>query len=97
MAERHYWYLVAYDIRSPKRWRRAYKIITGYGDRVQYSLFRCWLTQRQREKLRWQLEEVLTEEDDLLLIQLSAQCIRNLALYNRPNAWQQWESGYRIF
>ncbi|MEM9541480.1 MAG: CRISPR-associated endonuclease Cas2 [Cyanobacteria bacterium P01_E01_bin.42] len=96
MAEQQNWYLVAYDIRCPKRWRKAYELLQGYGDRVQYSLFRCYLSQRDREKLRWQLEDILAREDDLLLIRLSHRCVANLAAYNRPNAWQNWDSGYKI-
>lgn len=96
MSEQKNWYLVCYDIRSPKRWRKAYKIIQGYGDRIQYSMFRCWLSQRSREKLRWQLEKVLEREDSLLLIRLSHQCVSSLGGYNRPEAWPVEESGYRI-
>jgi CRISPR-associated protein Cas2 len=48
-----------YDIRDPKRWRKAYKLLKGYGGTVQYSIFRCQLSQRDREKLRWELEKIL--------------------------------------
>lgn len=96
MAEAKNWYLVFYDIRCPKRWRRAYGLLEGYGDRVQYSVFRCWLTQRRREKLRWQLEEILKPEDALLLIRLSSQCVRGLADYNRPDAWPDVPGSYRV-
>jgi CRISPR-associated protein Cas2 len=96
MAEPRHWYLVCYDIRCPKRWRKAYKLIEGYGDRLQYSIFRCWLTQRTREKMRWQLEKILTQEDDLILIRLSHQCVRDLPAYNRPNTWLVNEGGFRL-
>ncbi|MEM8641365.1 MAG: CRISPR-associated endonuclease Cas2 [Cyanobacteria bacterium P01_G01_bin.54] len=96
MAELHHWYLIFYDIRCPKRWRRAYKLLESYGDRVQYSVFRCWLTQRRREKLRWQLEKILKAEDDLLLIRLSAQCVRGLADYNRADAWPEPPGSFRV-
>lgn len=96
MAELKHWYLVCYDIRSPQRWRKAYKLLEGYGERIQYSIFRCWLTQRSREKLRWQLEQVLTKEDDLLLIRLSHQCVQDLPKYNRPNTWLFDEQTFRV-
>jgi CRISPR-associated endonuclease Cas2 len=48
MAELKNWYLICY---GPKRWRKAYKLLEGYGERIQYSVFRCWLSQRMREKL----------------------------------------------
>lgn len=47
MAESKNWYLVCYDIRDPKRWRKAYKLLQGYGESVQFSIFRCWLSQRE--------------------------------------------------
>lgn len=96
MAEQQNWYLICYDIRCPKRWRKAYKLLEGYGDRLQYSIFRCWLNQRTREKLRWELEKILTTEDDVLFIRLSHQCIKDLPLYNRPEAWTVDESSYQI-
>lgn len=45
-------YLICYDIRDAKRWRKAYKLLQGYGERIQYSIFRCQLSMRSREKLR---------------------------------------------
>lgn len=96
MSEQKNWYLIAYDIRCPKRWRKAYKLLQGYGERLQYSMFRCWLNQRVREKLRWQLEEILESEDDLILIRLSHQCVSSLHLYNRPGVWAEPEAGYKV-
>ncbi len=66
------------------------------GKRIQYSLFRCWLSQRGREKQRWELEKVLKTEDSLLLIRLSDQCVSGIRAYNRPDAWSSVETGYRI-
>ncbi|HBK24990.1 MAG TPA: CRISPR-associated endonuclease Cas2 [Planktothrix sp. UBA10369] len=96
MAEAKNWYLICYDIRDPKRWRKAYKLLQGYGERIQYSMFRCWLSQRNREKMRWELEKVLTSEDSLFLVRLSQHCVENLVLYNRPDAWPMVEDGHHI-
>ena len=73
MSERH-WYLFSYDIRDPRRWRQVYKIVNGYGKRLQYSLFRCLLTRTQMERARHALERVMEEEDDLIVIRLSPRC-----------------------
>jgi len=96
MAQAKNYYLICYDIRCPKRWRKAYKLLQGYGERIQYSIFRCWLSQRGREKLRWELEKVLNTEDSLLLIRLSDQCVARIQSYNRPGSWSIEEAGYRI-
>lgn len=73
MSERN-WYIFSYDIRDPKRWRRVYKIVNGYGQRLQYSLFRCYLTPTQMERARHELEKVVADEDDLIVIRLSPRC-----------------------
>src|SRR5262249_25938031 len=39
-----HWWLVCYDVRDPDRLRKTAKHLEGYGERVQYSVFRCWLT-----------------------------------------------------
>ncbi|GAB1540966.1 CRISPR-associated endonuclease Cas2 [Scytonema sp. NUACC21] len=96
MAELKHCYLICYDIRNQKRWRKAYKLLQGYGERVQYSIFRCWLSQRSREKLRWELEKILSSEDSLLLIRLSHQCVAAIPMYNRPGAWSGLEEPYRV-
>ncbi|MBD2598370.1 CRISPR-associated endonuclease Cas2 [Nostoc spongiaeforme FACHB-130] len=96
MGESQNCYLICYDIRDPKRWRKAYNLLQGYGERMQYSIFRSWLTMRSREKLRWELEKILAPEDSLLLIRLSNQCVNSIPAYNRPGAWTTQEESYRI-
>ena len=82
------WYVICYDITEPKRWRKVYKKLNGYGRRLQYSIFRCRLTRRQIEKLRWELEEMLdATEDRLLILSLCESCERHVGLHNRPESW----------
>ncbi len=82
------WYLVSYDIRHPKRWRKAYKKLCGRGEWLQYSLFRCRLTDTEKESLRWELEELLEEEDDLMFVHLCPGCAGRIQERTRkPKDW----------
>jgi CRISPR-associated protein Cas2 len=96
MAEHKSWYMVCYDIRCPKRWRKVYKLLQGYGESVQYSIFRCWLSLRQREKMRWELEKILTIDDRLLLVGVCDRCVERLQGFNRAGSWLIEDYGYRI-
>lgn len=84
------WYLVCYDIRDAKRLRRAAKHLLGYGARVQYSVFRCWLTPVQLQKLRWELTEKLRPEDDVLMIPLCSRCVDGLEITHAATKQPGW-------
>lgn len=97
MAESKNYYLICYDIRDPKRWRKAYQLLQGHGERLQYSIFRCRLNQREREKLRWNLEKILEQEDSLLIAGLCDRCVERVEACNRPEAWQVDHDLHQIF
>ncbi len=65
---------MSYDVREPKRLRRTAKHLEGYGVRLQYSLFRCHLSTREVERLRWELARILAPEDSILIIGLCPGC-----------------------
>jgi CRISPR-associated protein Cas2 len=96
MGEAKLWYLVVYDIRDPVRWRKAYKLIRGFGTRLQYSVFRCRLSARQLEQLRWELEKRLKAEDSLLFIGLCDACVERITVKNRPESWDTESEGFKI-
>lgn len=60
-------YVVTYDICEPKRLRRVYRIMLGYGDHLQYSVFRCELTDRERVEVEGRLAEVINHREDQVL------------------------------
>lgn len=62
------WHLIAYDISDDKRYREVHRLLKGYGQAVQYSIFRCHLSPRQLEALRLGLERHLDKATDRLLI-----------------------------
>ncbi len=63
--------VVAYDIREQKRLRQVHKILKGYGEALQYSVFVCDLTTRELVEMKWQLSEIIHQiEDQVLIIDL---------------------------
>lgn len=96
MAADKRWRLVAYDIRDPARWRKVYKIVCGAGERVQYSLFRCRLDNRDVERLRWRLARVMAPEDSLLVVDLCPTCASNVIARNHVEGWETRPPTFRI-
>ena len=60
-------WLICYDIADPKRWRKVYRTMRGYGDHVQLSVFRCVLSARERVELQARLERVIVMQADHVL------------------------------
>jgi CRISPR-associated protein Cas2 len=60
-------YIVAYDITDDKRLRRVFKILRGYGDHLQYSVFECQLRPQDLVRLRAELAAVIHHADDQVL------------------------------
>ncbi len=66
-------YLVVYDIRDPKRWRRVYRLLQGYGEWLQLSVFQCLLDRMRRVELEHELRQRLKhDEDHLIIIELGS-------------------------
>lgn len=60
--------IVTYDIGDPKRWRRVFKCMHGYGEWLQLSVFQCRLSPRRRAELETQLRELVKPGDDHVLL-----------------------------
>src|SRR5579885_947366 len=62
-------FIVTYDISDPKRWRRVFKAMHGYGDWLQLSVVHGCLTRRRRAELETRLRELVKHgEDHVILI-----------------------------
>src|SRR5882672_9100371 len=61
-------YVVTYDIADDKRWRKVFKLMHGYGQWLQLSVFQCRLTARRRAEMARRLEEVSNNNADHVLI-----------------------------
>jgi len=63
--------LIAYDISDPARLRRVHKLVRGYGDAVQYSVFLGQLSEKDEAVLTEKLRDIVHNvEDQVLLIRL---------------------------
>jgi CRISPR-associated protein Cas2 len=64
-------YIVCYDISDPRRLRRVYQTMRGYGERLQLSVFRCDLTPGDKVSLLAELDDIVHHgEDQVMLVPL---------------------------
>src|ERR1044072_8682693 len=62
---------LSYDISDAKRLRRVHRTMRGFGDALQYSVFRCDLSPAERVLLVEALTKVINHrEDQIMLINL---------------------------
>jgi CRISPR-associated protein Cas2 len=57
-------YIIAYDIPVDRRRTRVHKTLSGFGRWTQYSLFECYLSDKELIQLRGKLEPVLDHTQD---------------------------------
>lgn len=93
-----HWHLICYDIRDPKRLRKVARMLEGHGTRVQYSVFRVRLDRLALEKLHWELNQILADEDDLLVIPLCPRCAGRIPEHSTGDQsdWADRPSSFRI-
>ena len=97
MGEEKHWHLICYDIRDHKRWYRAYKILKGCGERVQYSIFRVHLSKTRLEALRWDLSKVLNDDDDLMVVRLCQGCAQRVIDSRGTDIWREPPPRFEVF
>lgn len=68
MADEHL-YIVTYDIADERRWRSIFRLMHGYGEWLQLSVFQCRLTRARRIDLQAALTAAMhMTEDHVMLI-----------------------------
>ena len=90
------WHIVCYDIRDDRRLRRTARLLEGYGERIQYSVFRCRLTPREEERLRWELTKITVKEDAWMIIPLCAAGAQRPRQRGGQAAWPTQTPGFVI-
>lgn len=67
--------LVSYDIPDDRRRTKLAKALKDFGERVQYSVFECHLTEPQVARLRTRIQRLTDEtEDSVRLYLLCGHC-----------------------
>jgi CRISPR-associated protein Cas2 len=61
-------YLVAYDICEPRRLRKVFKTMQGFGEHLQLSVFQCDLTAIDRIEMQAALEQIINHDEDKVLV-----------------------------
>jgi CRISPR-associated protein Cas2 len=61
-------FIISYDIAEPKRWRRVFRIMKGYGEWLQLSVFQCRLTRMRMIQLESELRDAMNQREDHVLI-----------------------------
>ncbi|MCI9203121.1 MAG: CRISPR-associated endonuclease Cas2 [Lachnospiraceae bacterium] len=57
-------YLISYDITDNRIRGKIAKELSGYGQRVQYSVFECRITEQQYKELYQKLVILMQEEEE---------------------------------
>ncbi len=61
-------YIVTYDISDDKRWRAIFRLMKGYGEWLQLSVFQCRLSRRRHAEMMATLDEIIHHDHDHVLI-----------------------------
>jgi len=78
-------YLVAYDIPSDRRRTKVHKVLCGFGQWTQYSVFELFLTDKELVALQHKLEKLINpQEDSLRLYPLCAGCLKTVETIGSP-------------
>lgn len=61
-------YIITYDIRDGRRWRRLFKTMHGYGQWLQLSVFQCRLDRMRLLNLEEDIRTIVNQREDHVLI-----------------------------
>ena len=97
MGSEKNWYLLCYDIRDQQRWGKVYRILKGLGEHLQLSIFRVHLNQKQLEKLRLDLEQIMEKEDNLMIVCLCNSCAQRVIDSRDESLWKRPIPRFEVF
>jgi CRISPR-associated protein Cas2 len=72
-------YVIAYDIPDDRRRTRVHKLLSGFGNWTQYSLFECFLSKKELVQLRAKLAKLVEDsQDSVRFYPLCANCLEKV-------------------
>jgi CRISPR-associated protein Cas2 len=78
-------YVVAYDIPSNKRRRKVAELLEGYGQRAQWSVFECVLTEKKRMELQQRLQRrIKLDEDHIRFYHIPTYAVSQVQVWGGP-------------
>lgn len=60
-------YIITYDVSDQKRWRRVFRLMKGYGEWVQLSVFQSRLSRRRLSELQALVDGIIDHNTDHIL------------------------------
>ncbi|MGI8588308.1 MAG: CRISPR-associated endonuclease Cas2 [Chloroflexia bacterium] len=83
-------YVVAYDIPDDKRRTKVHKLLRGFGQWTEYSLFECFLTKKELLQMRERLDQHLDAETDRVRIYaLCENCLGRVETVGLPDPHEE--------
>jgi CRISPR-associated protein Cas2 len=61
-------FLVAYDVRNPRRLRHVHQILKDYASGGQKSAFECYLSAAERRELISRIAQTMDAEEDAFMV-----------------------------
>ena len=83
-------YVVAYDISDDKRRTKVHKVLQGFGQWTEFSLFECFLTKKELLQMRAKLDKHLDASNDRVRIYtLCDSCLTKVETVGIPEPVEQ--------
>ena len=61
-------YIIAYDVSDNKRLNRLHNCLLGYGDPIQYSIFICDLSPKEKQIMVIDIYSIIKPSEDSVII-----------------------------
>lgn len=70
--------MVSYDIKDDSIRRKVQKIMEDFGERVQYSVFECLLTESQYKAMKDKIQGIIDNSDSVRFYMLCDSCNKKI-------------------